>query len=106
MSYRDNPPASVVTSSSKLRLFSQEELRVLGGIVTEDLSVIPKIVFFSQLLLVTKGVASSPDYSFVPRFFPRFLELTPQVNRESFLPGWEVSPNPGVCWAASLAVSD
>ena len=50
MSSRDNPPAPVVTSLSKsLTLLPLVEQWVQRGIVTGDLSVIPKIVFFSRL---------------------------------------------------------
>ena len=103
MSDRDNPPAAVVTSSSKnLTLIPHVEQWVQRGIVTGDLSVIPMIIHFSRLFFVTKKTISIRpilDLSFLNTFI-----LTPQLKMEAFS-SILLYLSRGV-WASSLDVTD
>ena len=103
MSYRNNPPASVVTSLSKNSvLIPQVAQWVQWRIVTGDHSVIPKIVHFSRLFYVTKkGGRIRPilDLSFLNTFI-----VTPRLKMEAIS---SILPHliQGI-WASSLDVTD
>ena len=93
--YRDNPSASVVTSSSKNPfLIPHVEQWVQRGIVTGDLSVIPKIIHFNRLLCHQKEWRDSPDSRpSISQYFHFDSSVKDGVN--VFFPS---TPGQQICW--------